>query len=779
MGLKLKFGKGGLKGFVIQHAEKGIFGMVLVLVAAFIYSSATQETVEQGESPNSLKGGAAGALNTLQSGNPWAALAPERLAKIDDYPKLAQSARQPVDDAAYRGTIPWIKELIPRQQKRQDPEVYAPVQPEAEAGMFAMVTRITRPDDAWLGDKDAVEAPQEKPKPKPKKERRPRGGGYGDMYGDMYGGSGGGSMGMPPGYGEEMAMPTMEYGSEMGSGMGSGMGAYGTGVMGGRRTLGQFYIKHYLSKGYRPTVGMGTPGVAARSMPVVAVKALVPFEKQWEEYERALANATGYSPMHDIPKYLLFVAERAEVTDDADAPLKWQTVSNSSFAMEWARKNYAGVPPEVADEAYLLPGTLTMPVPPVLLQPYDALALHSEIPRKKLASPLAMGQQPGAAAGEQAAGQEEAAAAPQPTDDFSEGLPRIPMGGAPGMGGMAGMGGYGTMPGMTPGMGYPSGGEMTYGSEGGMYGGMYGGTTGMEYGSGGGYPGATGSMPGEYGMPGGYGMPGVRMPVVKHKMVRFFDFTAQPGKSYRYRVRVMMEDPNRPLDKNAEPNPRILDQAVADRLAKIIADDEEYIKTSGKLRRTSWRQTDWSEPSNVVTVVSPERFAGGGATSARSVKLSLTGPTVELEEARGKMVTVVWDQRRATEVPAEREVLRGAFLSFTHTADVLQPLTLQIKRIEDYTFDTDAFVADLRGGESLLVDVDKTSKEETPLPVPGEYLIVDGDGSLVVCNEVDDAEEYRRLLFIEDRPRAAGTMAPASGYDDMMGYPSSYPSYGS
>lgn len=769
MGLKLKFGKGGLKGFLAQHVEKGIFGMVLVLVAAFIYSSATQETVEQGESPNSLKGGAAGALNTLQSGNPWAALAPERLAKIDDYPKLAQNARQPVDDAAYRGTIPWIKELVPRQQKRQDPEIYAPVQPEAEAGVFAMVTRLTRPDDAWLGDKDAVEAPPEKPKPKPRRDRRSRNNPYGDMYGDMYGGSGEGSMGMPPGYAEgsmgmpsgyseEMGMPSPEYGSEM--------GGYGTGVMGGRRTLGQFYIKHYLSKGYRPTIGMGTPGIAARSFPVVAVKALVPFEKQWEEYERALANATGYSPMHDIPKYLLFVAERAEVTDDPDAPLKWQTVSNSSFAMEWARKNYAGVPPEMADEAYLLPGTLTMPVPPVLLQPYDELALHSEIPRKKLAMPYAMGQQPGTEEGEEGTEQEQAAAEPQPSDDFSEGLPRIPLAGTPGMGGM---GSYGTM----PGMGYP-GSEMTYGGEGGMYGS----TPGMEYGSSGAYPGATGSMPGEYGMSGGYGMPGVQQPLVKYKMVRFFDFTAQPGKSYQYRVRVMMEDPNRPLDKNAEPNPRILDQAVADRLAKIIADDEEYIKTNGKFRRTAWRQTDWSEPSNVVTVESPERFVGGGATSARSVKLSLTGPSVELEEAKGKVVTVVWDQRRATEMPAEREVLRGEFFNFTHTADVLQPLTLQIKRIEDYNFDTDAFVADLRGGEPLLVDVDKTSKEETPLPVPGEYLIVDGDGSLIVCNEVDDAEDYRRLLFIEDRPQMGGTAAPASGYEDMMSYPSSYPSYG-
>ena len=293
-------------------------------------------------------------------------------------------------------------------------------------------------------------------------------------------------------------------------------------------------------------------------------------------------------------------------------------------------------------------------------------------------------------------------------------------------------------------------------------------------------------MPGGYGMEGGGygipGMPGMKQPVVKHKMIRFFDFTAEAGKSYRYRVRVMIEDPNRPRDKNAEPNIRILDQAVVDRLAKTTAEDEEYQKTSGKVRRTYWLQTEWSEPSNVVTVVSPEQFVGGGAIGARVVKLAATGPSVELEEGKGKVVTVVWDDRRATEVPSEREVLRGAFLDFTDKADVLHPLTLQIRRIEKFDFDTEAFVADLRGGEALLTDVDTKSRVETPLPVPGEYLVVDGSGRLIACNEVDDAEEFRRLLFIEDKPGGGAAAAPSmGGYGEMMGSPSGppsgYPSY--
>jgi len=50
------------------------------------------------------------------------------------------------------------------------------------------------------------------------------------------------------------------------------------------------------------------------------------------------------------------------------------------------------------------------------------------------------------------------------------------------------------------------------------------------------------------------------------------------------------------------------------------------------------------------------------------------------------------------------------------------------------------------------------------------------------CDEVDDAEEYRRLLFIEDTPKGAqgspGMMPSSGGYGDMMGYPGGAMPYG-
>jgi hypothetical protein len=132
---------------------------------------------------------------------------------------------------------------------------------------------------------------------------------------------------------------------------------------------------------------------------------------------------------------------------------------------------------------------------------------------------------------------------------------------------------------------------------------------------------------------------------------------------------------------------------------------------------------------------------------------------------------MVWDRKRATEVSVERDVYRGSYLDFEAEADVLHPLTLQLKTIEGYSFDTDAFVVDLRGGEEILTDEDEENDEKTTRYSPGEFLIIDGDGKLIACNEVDDAEEYRRLLFIEDKPQSATSPSGyPGGYEEMEGY---------
>jgi hypothetical protein len=170
----------------------------------------------------------------------------------------------------------------------------------------------------------------------------------------------------------------------------------------------------------------------------------------------------------------------------------------------------------------------------------------------------------------------------------------------------------------------------------------------------------------------------------------------------------------------------------------------------------------------------PDFFVAGAATAAKMIPLSIGGPLVQMSDPQAKLVSVVWDRRRAVETPAERDVFRGSYLNFEQDADVLHPATLAIKRLEKYAFKTNAYVADLRGGEDLIKDVDKEARTETLYTTPGEVLVVDGLGNLVVCNEIADCEEYRRVLFIEDSPVVATAPTGPTGYEGMEGaYPGS------
>jgi hypothetical protein len=182
------------------------------------------------------------------------------------------------------------------------------------------------------------------------------------------------------------------------------------------------------------------------------------------------------------------------------------------------------------------------------------------------------------------------------------------------------------------------------------------------------------------GMP-GYGPQGAQVPKVKYKLVRFFDRTTERGKAYRYRVQVLLEDPNRPRDPQTEPNRRLFDKSVVQRLAKVEADEEAKTNKEGKRPRIYYRLTEWSEPSNIVRVPEPEKVVAGAVIPAKTQDIKLgdegTG-RVQTSEPSGKLVAVVWDEDRATEIPAQQEVFHGTLLNFRQNADVLHPSALQV-----------------------------------------------------------------------------------------------------
>lgn len=757
MRLKINFGKGGLKGFVLQHAEKAVFVLVICLMAGFIYISATQEVEETG-SPEDLKKNASSARSGLNQ-DYWDKIRPDRESKVENYADRAGVARKAIADADYRLANIWDKAVIPKRGKRGDPQMLPPEQVVASGGVFNIPMQTRSGENPWEFDKDAVVKPKEETRPKRKRRNKPNrrtmdGGSDGEMLG-----GGSGSFFMEAGD-EEDGMPSDYPGGMEMLDPGSSGPMSTTTMTGGRRAIGKNYKEQYV-RGHKGTFNQAGQGALGRSFAVVGVRALVPYEKQWEEHERALAEATQYNSKQDIPTYLYFLAERAEVPADPNAPLNWEPVSNTKFAMQWSAR-YAGTPKELADSRYVVPDVLTMPIPPIMLKSYDELVLHEEIPRYQVKST-------------QLAQREDVPDEDEPIkldpSDLSGGIPTIPKtrpgGGGMYPGGSGGMfqpGGIGV--GMDP-SGYEGGDSMSPEEE-------DDGSSGMGYGDPMAHEGYGGS-----GMSGGYGTPyGAvqEQTVVKYKMVRFFDLWAEPGKSYRYRVAVVLEDPNRPRNPGASPSTRILDPVAAERVRKVEAEDEETSQRTGKLKRTCYIQTKWSEPSNIVTIAKPEKYVAGAVTAGKEIPLS-ENVKVQKEESHGKLVTMVWDKARAAEVPVETDVYRGSFLSMDQNADVLHPLTLQIKTIENYEFRTDAFVADLRGGKELITDVEEVDREKTETKhyEPGEFLVIDGEGNLLACDEIDDIEEYRRLMLVEDTDQPVmssggyGTPGDYGGMEGMEG----------
>jgi hypothetical protein len=103
------------------------------------------------------------------------------------------------------------------------------------------------------------------------------------------------------------------------------------------------------------------------------------------------------------------------------------------------------------------------------------------------------------------------------------------------------------------------------------------------------------------------------------------------------------------------------------------------------------------------------------------------------------------------------------------TANVLHPINLQVFPLPDYDLKTDVLVLDLRGGQ----DLPTTDKANIDHKAPGEVLLIDSEGNMMVRNELDDLLEYTNNIFKEpEKPKVATP-------DEMMMEGSSAPGYGS
>jgi len=797
---KSKGSSSGKRGpnFFAAHIEKLIMGFVVVAAVYLVYAGISGKGYPTDRDPSSLSQSSSQVLQQISEDH-WPAIAAEREVKHAFVPDV-EKARRPTDADEY--AIGSLREASsgPR-ELRGDPKILPPEQlvVKCVSGAIAIEVPKETPDPfEAFEDAERITGSRRPPKNrnttkeeeddedkiKPPSRRLLSKYDLGAQIGAMLGmgGEGGmGGMGMGGMGRGGMGMGGSGSGMEGGMGMGGrgmGMGGEGAAAGGAGGGLGNNRDRGPKTK------------IASQGAIFVAVTALVRHKEMFEEFERQLKNSGDYVFSRDIPVYLSFEIQRVDVTKNPARVVdeaEWKTVSDGTkqLAMRknWAIKPPLGRPvPEIIDMNARHPG-LTMPIPPMLIRDYRDFAKHPAIDwvwdTKMLMAPPKKDEEkkksnegeddalPGQTGGGAAAG----------------GMGGTGMGGMGMEGGMGGMGmdGYGGE--MGSGMD-GNGGDMGSGMDG--YGGEMG--SGMD-GMGMGGMGMGGMGMGDMGMGGmgmggmgGSGMGGMGMsagPQPEFKMLRFYDMLTDKdlGKAFRYRVRLIMRDPNYPerirgrdqVDRDLipAPQPSSLQKTVFDRVSDLRKIDDEASKANNKARR-KMLETAWSEPSQPVRISARfEAFAGLGFDTSSNPR-----PSAVAGDSEANVVATLTDI--ATGVTYAKnfgDAKRGTVLNGKkEVIDFVVPANRVVKKRE-LQLSTNNIVVDMRGGEELGAS---SKRDGDPLAASGEVMLMLGDGSIYFTNDVDDTFEYRMYTFADEheaakRMSANGGMGGMGGEGGMMG----------
>ena len=272
----------------------------------------------------------------------------------------------------------------------------------------------------------------------------------------------------------------------------------------------------------------------------------------------------------------------------------------------------------------------------------------------------------------------------------------------------------------------------------------------------------------------------------KLKLFRFFDLSAESGKTYRYRVRLLLKNPNEGVavqylkddDYSAhipdwqEFSPATAAPAAAPGAAPGAAQAAAPAPTAGaaELSASETICTDWSAESPDVFTPRDWRLL--------AVTVSPPAPGLESNPPVGKVMVINWafDEEEnvyyGIEAYRDFSVLRGKVVNFKNykfpedrepkeekkkkKKDEKQPRYTrrpqEIEQIEVH-YMTESLVVDLRPGQR--------SSSKDPWPGPSDILVMNSDGSLSVLNELADRADYWKRTMgqdeIEEKTEKKGT----------------------
>jgi hypothetical protein len=677
--------------FMLAHGEKLGMGAVLVVAFLLIWSSLGRPRLEATKQPTNLQKAASDAQAKVQNMS-WDAFPRESKTIADEWDvsidPSAEVVKSDGDWSVGKINEAPIKEL----SKRQDPDLLTIEKPEVSTGSGLWASA-----DPDVLKRLKIQMLQEQQNAE--REAREEA--------------------------ERQAQESADGGRRGGRGRGE-EGGYGRG--GGMGGMGGESMTKDGSIVLRPTGG--TPmqgGEDIRKTSWVIVKGKVPYKAQYRLYEDALLNSPGYQPTTDIPIYKGYQVERAEVTDQGQG--KWVLIEKQMWAKPMAEILETWPVVDTPDEHLMNPKNkhplLTFRLPPMVLRDWDSSVTHSELPP---ATPEeAMGMLPS-----QAQGEPKPDEAAEEDGGFDEATKQqtLPPGGGYGMEGgrMGRPGGYGM-----------EGGRGGYGMEGGRGGyGMEGGRGGYGMGRGG------------YGMEGGrggYGRGGISAEMMgggrgafdlaqfeqytwdgttKYLLFRYFDTKVEPGKRYRYRVRLVL------TDVNADAPEMYLDNAVTARRKENPA---------------RYRFTEWSDESPVAVVPQAGLVYVAGAQPANAANFAA--------EPEAKLLIKSIDAGQPAEIALAEMFVRGAVLNMVaRQAQIIWSATFQTMDKDGAPVDAPKF--DFRTGMTLLdFDGGEELNGNRQLKAPARALLMDSTGRMAIEGELDAETQVRTYNALMDMKKDA------------------------
>jgi hypothetical protein len=212
----------------------------------------------------------------------------------------------------------------------------------------------------------------------------------------------------------------------------------------------------------------------------------------------------------------------------------------------------------------------------------------------------------------------------------------------------------------------------------------------------------------------------------KFLLFRYFDMTVEPGKQYRYRVRLAVADPN------AYSEARHLDPEVTTRLQKDRKPNGDPL---------GYRLTEWSEVSPVASVPHAGLVYVAGAEPAN--------PANYASEPEAKILIKSLDAAQVAEVALAEMFSRGTVLNlFGKQPQVIWSATFQSTNADGepqpspkFDFRTGLTLMDFDGGEVL--------GGNRELKAPARALVMDSTGKMMIESELERYEtvwQYGKLM---------------------------------